>query len=447
MIIDSAWREHEGVHIPAALLDGAQITGLERADAPRPWGNDGQASVDVLEIELTSGVTRKVIWKHARVPPTDNKSKEEADKRLASFEAEAAFFTACAPRLAVDTHVPNLWGVSHSWNSRWYSLWMSNLIVDGYPRQPAELSLDLARRALEWCAHLHAEFWAEPNPPGLWAIGSYYNLAKTTGSLSEARMRSNLHAIKAGKAHSSLAPRLFRAAVPLDTALHEQGLLLPATAPAPTSEDGLGAQMRRSARKRSRASVEEEEAAAARAVRLPLHRTVVHGDAKCENLFFAAAFAAEADGVHLESGLCAACDFQWSGRAVGSVDVVYLLTASLKDGLIGAHESTLLRHYHSTLCERLRRRTAAGASAPEAPEAPSWAHLELEYNLATLDFVRFVIADAPLIDADAWLLARADLLLARLDGGMVRTPAQYAEALNACADATAPSNPLTGVVV
>ena len=130
--------------MPEALLNGASVANVTRAVAPRPWGNDGQASVDLLTVELSDGATRKIVWKRAQVPLMENRSKREADKRLASFEAEAAFFTTCAPRLAADTPIPTVWSLDYSWDKRSFALLMSNLKADGYPRQPSELSLDLS---------------------------------------------------------------------------------------------------------------------------------------------------------------------------------------------------------------------------------------------------------------------------------------------------------------
>ena len=63
-----------------------------------------------------------------------------------------------------------------------------------------------------------------------------------------------------------------------------------------------------------------------------------------------------------------------------------------------------------------------------------------------LDFLRFVLGDGVLVDGDEWLVERAAALLERLDGGKVLSTPQYVEALNACADADAPSCALVGLV-
>ena len=185
-----ATREFERLELPDALTAGAKVTKVAKAEALRVWGNPGQATVELVTLTLSSGEERQVVWKHAQVPKTEKRRKAEADKRLRSFEAEAAFFRHCAPRLPADAPVPTMWSVSHSWEIREFELVMSNLVADGFPRNPDGFSLDRMRRALEWCACLHAEFWEEPTAAGLWPAGSYWSLEKNADNLSEARMRA-----------------------------------------------------------------------------------------------------------------------------------------------------------------------------------------------------------------------------------------------------------------
>ena len=132
--------------LPVALTGGASVTAVDKAVAPRPWENEGQATVELVTLTMSDGTQRRVVWKHTVVPKTEKGRKAEADKRLASFCAEAAFFTHCASRLGPDVPVPGLWSVSHCPQSREFKLLMSSLVADGYPNQPKELTLELAQR-------------------------------------------------------------------------------------------------------------------------------------------------------------------------------------------------------------------------------------------------------------------------------------------------------------
>ena len=51
--------------------------------------------------------------------------------------------------------------------------------------------------------------------------------------------------------------------------------------------------------------------------------------------------------------LRAACDFQWAGLGVGACDVVYLLTTSLRDGLLAEREADLLQHYRRAVVREM----------------------------------------------------------------------------------------------
>ena len=501
---------HEQPAFPAALLDGASVATVDERVAHRPWGNEGQASVSVVTLTLSNGATRRVVWKRARVPKAEPSTSDrrlaasEADKRLRSFEAEAAFFEHCATRLtAAGVAVPHAWSVAHSHQRREFSLLMSDLASDGFPRQPEALGFSEATAALRWLATLHAEFWDESElPPGLWRHGSYWDLGKRGHELDERRMSEHWRGSAphlrraAGRARDTLVPRLVRAALPLEAALRPPDDASPTDVPeAPASRSARRAPKRRAAS----AAVEgsgDEAAAAASSARLRLHSTIVHGDFKGENLFFTApqppvaAAASDRDQDQDQDQdqedapvpaaacacACAACDFQWAGRGVGSLDVLYLLTTSLEAGLLRRREGALLREYHSALCERLLERRAThrqreqasgggdggdggdgdggdgdgGASAAQPPpppkEAPSWHQFELEYAVALLDFFRFVLGDGVLVDGDEWLVERAAALLERLDGGKLLSAPQYVEALNACADAAGGACALVGLV-
>ncbi|KAJ9515189.1 hypothetical protein QJQ45_002314 [Haematococcus lacustris] len=90
-----------------------------------------------------------------------------------------------------------------------------------------------------------------------------------------------------------------------------------------------------------------------------------------------------------EGGRCAAYDFQYTGWGVGMVDVAYLLCSSGDEQQVAAHEEALLRHYHTTLMSRLGE-LQPGLVAEAAQRTYTWEVLRQHYDLALLDFVRFM---------------------------------------------------------
>ena len=83
--------------------------------------------------------------------------------------------------------------------------------------------------------------------------------------------------------------------------------------------------------------------------------------------------------------------------------------AALARGLLASHERELLVAYDGALRRRLEE-------LGRSPTNVTWAALEYEYGLATLDFARFALADdVGLVDGDQWLFERTELLLRRLD--------------------------------
>ena len=109
--------------------------------------------------------------------------------------------------------------------------------------------------------------------------------------------------------------------------------------------------------------------------------------------------------------------------AIGNpcVDLVYLLTTSLEDGLLTQCETELLRFYSLELDQSLLQ--CHDIKGPELCE------LQSQFDLCLADFVRFALADAPLIEADIPLCLRAHSTLSAVDQGDLLQPEEYAQLL------------------
>ncbi|KAK3241688.1 hypothetical protein CYMTET_48571, partial [Cymbomonas tetramitiformis] len=152
----------------------------------------------------------------------------------------------------------------------------------------------------------------------------------------------------------------------------------------------------------------------------PQHRTLVHGDLKTANIFFN-----EADTE------VAVVDWQWCGEGVGVVDLQYLMHTSGSIEVLQA-EQQILQLYHECLLANLRRFGKHDQAATYGLET-----MVGQYEVATLDYVRFLIGSmwgrttpaSCLANADCinqgmhkrstahliWLVQKADGLLSQLE--------------------------------
>ena len=107
-----------------------------------------------------------------------------------------------------------------------------------------------------------------------------------------------------------------------------------------------------------------------------VHRTLVHGDFKAENVLFDS---------NMER--CAAYDFQYSGEALGVRDVAYMFASSVHDTNVLQFDldDDLLRYYHDKLLQELRRHGKAAAA-----ESYSFEVMVAQYELCLLDYLRFM---------------------------------------------------------
>lgn len=70
-----------------------------------------------------------------------------------------------------------------------------------------------------------------------------------------------------------------------------------------------------------------------------------------------------------------------AGDGYGARDVAYLLTSSVQRRVLGQHESSLLRYYHTALLQRL---------SAEQANRYTYEIFEDHFELSVADFVRFM---------------------------------------------------------
>jgi hypothetical protein len=291
------------------------------------------------------------------------------------------------------------------------------------------LSNDQARCAVKWLATLHSVPWqrfaalggAAPLRPHLdrvWGAGSYWNLSKrrhqwnpiatmerwqaTWAALDDEDAEGtaldwrggaqpiDLNALRAEPGVADLAERLLAAAPALDRYLYVDA----------------AARMER-LDKFNRTGIRSR-------------RTLIHGDAKSENIFFQCSTTGVAEQ-------CYGCDFQWIGYGLGVIDIVYLLVTS-----VGDKDSfdDLIRCYHLHLIKMqnevwssdtatadfgLPPSDGSGRRSGSGSGVVSLSVLRSEFDIALLDFARFCIVDGVVLADDAWLIREAAQLMNELN--------------------------------
>ncbi|KXZ53981.1 hypothetical protein GPECTOR_6g901 [Gonium pectorale] len=128
--------------------------------------------------------------------------------------------------------------------------------------------------------------------------------------------------------------------------------------------------------------------------------TCIHGDMKNENILFSA------DGTR-----CGVYDFQYTGRSYGMRDVVYLFASSVDSSDLESKEADYLSYYHAELTSRL---TEAGAASAAAAARYHTGVMKRHFDLALLDYVRFMAGWGMWGSGVQWATRRARSLLPRV---------------------------------
>ncbi|KAL4457903.1 hypothetical protein ABPG75_012768 [Micractinium tetrahymenae] len=359
----------------AAALSGSGGAATLTVRAARPLGTLWAGYGTITEVETDDEEAQTLIVKEVHPPVSSGISHE---RKLRSYQVEAAFYERVAPRLPADAgcHVPRCLGVHstlHSvdgssggsgGDSGKMQLVMSDLRRE-FPRSCGSLDEAHTKAALSWLAAFHAACWgADAAALGLWEEGCYWHLQTRLEELED-------------------IGREWRA---LQAAAHELDRRLQETP----------------------------------------WRTLCHGDFKSANLQFSDSRSAP---------VCAAVDFQYCGGGSGLKDVAYLLASAASPRLLqGGGEEALLRFYHAELIHGLRALAASGsgggsdhasscasdggpvgcpAKAAQAVEGYTFEALQADWRLAVCDYVRFM-AGWGFWGNTSWASARARECLAEL---------------------------------
>lgn len=293
------------------------------------------------------GEERSMVLKHISPPHTIHASLSHA-RKLISYAVERYFYQHLAALLPGSVAVAK----SHP------TIAPGTLLLDdleiNFPR-PAygSLGADATSAVLHWLAGFHATFWGQTGhipPPldgqsmdsnvsaqGVWEQGTYWYLDTRREELAE-----------------------------IDES-GESGFVLP--------------------------WVEKINGALA-AERASGRTTLLHGDAKGENIHFS------------RHGACAFVDFQYVGSGPPTLDLMYFIGTSIEERLLrGDGEQTLLRQYFDALRGNL-------GLHPGSVDEYSYEHFLRQWDLAIVDWYRFM-AGWGFWGNDRWIARRAREIVQR----------------------------------
>lgn len=304
------------------------------------------------------GSTRSYVVKLVNPPQGSGVSHE---RKVHSYEVEAYFYSHVAtPELIARCPMPrpvHVGPVDDLGRGGGLTLVMSDLRDEfpGVAGRYGSMDVRYAKAGLTWLANLHAAHWGNV-PEGVAEQGTYWYL--------DTRMEEY-----------EAIPRDWRA---LKDLAFEIDALCRGSSP------GSGA----------------AAAAAGSSGARPDERflTLVHGDFKSANLMWR-----EGPGGQPQ---CAACDYQYTGKALGMKDVAYFFTSAVSQKTLELHEEELLTHYHTTLTQQLTQQQAAEYTFEVAVD---------HFELCLLDFVRFM-AGWGWWGADDWATTKARKYMAKRFG-------------------------------
>jgi len=368
----------------AKIAGGEPVTWEERSIARilESTGQDDYGEITQLLLDLGDGQgSKSYIAKRVR-PRKDSSVSRDPIKQaehyrfLKSFAVEAAAYRELAEPLAEKGIViPKAVHLPKTRPGQPYTLLMEDL-SDRFPRgaggQMRTMSRKEVQAALRWLAAFHAAFWedAQAKERGLHERGSYWIL----DGLGTLELESVKDKYKNKLITNAEFQRIRAAAEAVD------------------------------ARLAGRRATDPYD------LIVPTHRTLVHGDAKFANML------CSAHGGELE---CAAIDFAWTGEGYGMYDVVYLLWGIMNGNEVKDH----LAYYHKELVQRL---------PSAARKAYTFTEMLKHFELCVLDFMRWWIGFYGGIHfwAMPWALELMRVALNRLDGGQLKTPEEYAIAVD-----------------
>lgn len=255
---------------------------------------------------------------------------------------------------------------------------MNNLQVH-FPIHPDTLSLRQVKCALLWVAKFHALFWNRTRDGNLWDRGAYWTLPTVDG-ISTAWTATTKYLELKHPEH--LSPRT----------------------------KSLGSRIQSAGNSISRALK----------ARLSRHGTLIHGDYKAANLFFAETLEEPSSAEYT-----AVVDFQYTGPGLPAEDVAYLLYPDARIDWLD-QEAELLTLYYNELISQLMLLCKGGPSTLSFDEFLKY------YELSRLDMTRYWLSAkrwSASTAGEAKLVSRLESIMNTIDGGQTLNESRYDEAL------------------
>lgn len=138
----------------------------------RLWGGYGE----LRRYHVEGGIAGDVVVKRVAAPerPIDAAGRRSHDRKIRSYEVEAAFYRAYAHRCSANCRVP-----VHYENPSTETgsvLILEDLTASGYAPAAQQLAPRQVASCTTWLAHFHANFMGQTCPE-LWPTGTYWHLA------------------------------------------------------------------------------------------------------------------------------------------------------------------------------------------------------------------------------------------------------------------------------
>jgi len=364
----TSWQEEQLAPILASIGEGGD------------YGEITRLRLDFAKGDRIDLIVKRVIPKPAKKVGLGIRNNTEHRRFLQGFLVEGAFYTAFFDKLAASNLVvPRLWHSTEMRQGEPFTLVLEDLSARfhrGANGQVRRMSPDEIRAAMRWLAGFHALFWEKDDPKKaqVWTRGSYW-LLDELGELEIA-------AVPSGFANRYMDAdewrRLRAAARSIDARLAGRNATMLADA--------------KSAKSESR------------------HRTLVHGDAKPENIL--------CSGVHGRNVECAGLDFAWVGEGYGMYDIMYLLWDQLAQNVVDDH----LNYYRESLLHQLPAEQAS-AYTPHV--------MKQHFELCVVDYIRWQVGfrNGSHFWAMPWAMSTLRDVLARLDNGVLLAEDEYAAAI------------------
>jgi hypothetical protein len=323
------------------------------------WAGYGTiTSVDVTIISSSSSKKRhnntdtiSLIIKRVKPPMHNDPSDVSHERKLKSYHIEAYFYKHLAPlllnnqeskilpcRIAIPYSIENVSSSTTTKTSASFDFILEDLSIDYNESYSSSLSsINQTKQAITWLAAFHATFYRhsliintddENEQDFVWKQGGYWHLKTRLDEWNSIpSYQSYIH-----KSAHAIDERM--------------------------NEIGNGAS-----------------------------HTLIHGDYKDANLLFGSSSDEECH--------CAVVDFQYCGIGYGVKDLVMWVVSSIPSATFSklGGEDGVIRIYHEALCtnmERIQKLRHIEYKKTDLNSFLNIAHVQMQYELALIDYVRFM---------------------------------------------------------